>query len=352
MNIDMAALKALEKQEGVPFDELVYGIKRGLLEAYRSISGHTGPARVDIDESSGQVTVYQIEKDDQGEIIGSLEDTPSDFGRAGAAAVREAVTFRVRSSRAQADYDRYSDLRYTVVNGVVTRDARANERGVTVVHLGTELDGLDGQILPAELIPGEKPEHGDRIRAFVTDVILSGNRSVQINMSRTHPELVRGLFALEVPEIADGSVEIVAVAREAGHRTKIAVTSSIKGLNAKGACIGPRGQRVAAIMEQLNGEKIDIVDYSDDPAVYVGNALAPSKVVSVVVTDAELQVARAVVPDYQLSLAIGREGQNARLAARLTGWKIDIHSDAAVANKPVVEVGDASGTQESAETDA
>lgn len=327
MNIDMAALKALEKQENVPLEELVYGIKRGLLEAYRGISHHSGPAKVDIDPISGKVTVFQLEKNDEGEIVGELEDTPSDFGRAGAAAVREAVMFRIRSSRVQAKYDEYSDLRYTVVNGIVTRDARANERGVTVVHLGTEANGLDGQILPAELIPGEKLEHGDRVRAFVTDVINNGNRNVQINLSRTHPELVRGLFALEVPEVADGSVEIVAVAREAGHRTKMAVKSTIKGLNAKGACIGPRGQRVAAIMEQLGGEKIDIVDFDEDPAVYVGNALAPSKVVSVVVTDAELQTAEATVPSYQLSLAIGREGQNARLAARLTGWKIDIHPD-------------------------
>ncbi|KAB1503789.1 transcription termination/antitermination protein NusA [Corynebacterium sp. 320] len=329
MNIDMAALKALEKQENVPLDELLAGIKRGLLEAYRGISHYDGPARVDIDEISGTVTVYQIEKNEDGEVIGNIDDTPTDFGRAGALAVREAIRFRINSSRVQAKYDEYSDLRYTVVNGIVTADARANERGVVVVHLGTEANGMDGQILPAELIPGEKLEHGMRVRAFVTDVINNGNRSVQINLSRTHPELVRGLFALEVPEVADGSVEIVSVAREAGHRTKIAVKSTIKGLNAKGACIGPRGQRVANIMAQLGGEKIDIVDYSDDPAVFVGNALAPSKVVSVIVTDAELQVAKATVPEYQLSLAIGREGQNARLAARLTGWKIDIHPDTA-----------------------
>ena len=152
-------------------------------------------------------------------------------------------------------------------------------------------------------------------------------------MSRTHPELVRGLFALEVPEVADGSVEIVSIAREAGHRTKIAVKSTVQGLNAKGACIGPRGQRVSEIMRELGGEKIDIVDFSEDPAVYVGNALSPSKVVSVRVTDPDMQVARAVVPDYQLSLAIGREGQNVRLAARLTGWKIDIRSESQAAEE-------------------
>lgn len=324
LNIDMAALKVLESQEGVPLDELIQGIKRGLLEAYREISGHTGPAMVDLDPSSGAVTVYQLEKNEDGEIIGRLEDTPADFGRAGAMAVREAIRFRIKAAHVQKKYGEYADLRYSVVNGVVNRDARANEHGIVVVHLGTEFDGLDGQILPSELIPGEKLEHGDRVRAFVTDVINNGNRNVQINMSRTHPELVRGLFALEVPEVADGSVEIVALAREAGHRTKIAVKSTIKGLNAKGACIGPRGQRVAAIMEQLGGEKIDIIDHHDNPAVFVGNALAPSSVIGVEVLDADAQMARVTVPNHQLSLAIGREGQNARLAARLTGWKIDI----------------------------
>ena len=158
-------------------------------------------------------------------------------------------------------------------------------------------------------------------------VSRNGN-NVQINLSRTHPELVRGLFELEVPEVADTAVEILAIAREAGHRSKVSVRGTVKGLNAKGACIGPRGQRVNNIMRELGGEKIDIIDYHDSPEVYVGNALAPSKVVRVEVLDPDAQVARVTVPDYQLSLAIGKEGQNARLAARLTGWKIDIHSDA------------------------
>lgn len=152
---------------------------------------------------------------------------------------------------------------------------------------------------------------------------------VQITLSRTHPELVRGLFELEVPEVADGSVELIAIAREAGHRSKVSVRGHVKGLNAKGACIGPKGSRVSNVMRELGGEKIDIIDFNEDPAVYVGNALAPSKVVRVEILDSEAQVAKVTVPDYQLSLAIGKEGQNARLAARLTGWKIDIHSDAA-----------------------
>ncbi|QFQ02536.1 hypothetical protein CUROG_05865 [Corynebacterium urogenitale] len=327
MNIDIAALHALEKQESVAVDDLLKAVSYGLRDAYRGITKYDGPCDVHIDPISGKVTVYQIEQDEEGNTLGKIDDTPEDFGRAGAMAVRDVIRQKIKAARVTKRYDEYSELRYTVVSGVVSRDVRFNERGVEIVRLGTEADGMDGQILPAEQIPGEKLEHGQRVKAFVTDVINNGNRNVQINLSRTHPELVRGLFALEVPEVADGSVEIVSTAREAGHRTKIAVRSTVKGLNAKGACIGPRGQRVAAIMSALNGEKIDIIDWSEDPAVLVGNALAPSKVVSVTILDPEEQMARVVVPDYQLSLAIGREGQNARLAARLTGWKIDIHSE-------------------------
>ena len=171
------------------------------------------------------------------------------------------------------------------------------------------------------------------MRCYVVGV-TRGAREPLITLSRTHPNLVRKLFSLEVPEIADGSVEIVAVAREAGHRSKIAVTSRVPGLNAKGACIGPMGQRVRNVMSELSGEKIDIIDYDEDPARFVANALSPAKVVSVSVIDEAARAARVVVPDFQLSLAIGKEGQNARLAARLTGWRIDIRSDAAPQRRP------------------
>jgi N utilization substance protein A len=184
-------------------------------------------------------------------------------------------------------------------------------------------------VLPAhEQVPTEQYVHGERIRAFVLDV-SRGPKGPQITLSRTHPNLVRKLFELEVPEVADGSVEITALAREAGHRTKMAVRSRVAGLNAKGACIGPLGSRVRAVMAELHGEKIDIVDHSDDPAAMVAHALSPARVLSVTVVDAAARAARVVVPDYQLSLAIGKEGQNARLAAKLTGWRIDIRSDAA-----------------------
>jgi transcription termination/antitermination protein NusA len=176
-------------------------------------------------------------------------------------------------------------------------------------------------------VPHEEYTHGSRIKAYVVSVARTF-RGPQVTVSRTHPNLVRKLFALEVPEIADGSVEIVAVAREAGHRSKIAVRTKVPGLNAKGSCIGPMGQRVRNVMSELHGEKIDIVDWSEDPATFVASALSPARVNSATVVDAQAKAVRVIVPDYQLSLAIGKEGQNARLAARLTGCRIDIRSDA------------------------
>jgi len=179
-------------------------------------------------------------------------------------------------------------------------------------------------------VPGEKYVHGERIKCLVTSV-RKGMRGPQITLSRSHPTLVKKLFALEVPEIADGTVEIAGIAREAGHRTKIAVHSTVPGVNAKGACIGPMGQRVRNVMSELHGEKIDIVDWAEDPAELVGHALSPARVTSVEIVDLAARSCRVVVPDFQLSLAIGKEGQNARLAARLTGWRIDIRSDEAPA---------------------
>jgi transcription termination/antitermination protein NusA len=206
-----------------------------------------------------------------------------------------------------------------IVAGIVQQSANA---GHVLVDFGT----VEGILPAAEQVPGESYQHGQRLRTFVVSV-KRGLRGPQISLSRTHPNLVKKLFALEVPEIADGSVEIAALAREAGHRTKIAVHSTVPGLNAKGACIGPMGARVRAVMAELQGEKIDIVDWSKDPSEFIAAALSPARVSAVHVVDATLRAARVIVPDYQLSLAIGREGQNARLAAKLTGWRIDIRSD-------------------------
>jgi N utilization substance protein A len=193
-----------------------------------------------------------------------------------------------------------------------------------------DLGKIEAILPPTEQVPGERYVHGERLRCYVLHV-RKGYRGPSVTLSRTHPGLVKKLFSLEVPEIASGAVEIVAIAREAGHRTKIAVTSHQTGVNAKGACIGPMGSRVRNVMTELHGEKIDIVDYSDDSAEFVANALSPARVARVDIVDAQARVAQVIVPDYQLSLAIGKEGQNARLAHRLTGWKIDIRPDTEVA---------------------
>jgi N utilization substance protein A len=190
-----------------------------------------------------------------------------------------------------------------------------------------DLGKIEAMLPVGERVPGERYDHGTRIKCLVVSV-RKGMRGPQVTLSRSHPNLVKKLFALEVPEIASGVVEIAAIAREAGHRSKIAVRSTHPGVNAKGACIGPMGQRVRNVMSELHGEKIDIVDWSEDPAELIGHALSPAQVTSVEVVDAAAKSARVVVPDFQLSLAIGKEGQNARLAARLTGWRIDIRGDA------------------------
>ncbi|AKE41445.1 Transcription elongation protein [Corynebacterium kutscheri] len=329
MNIDVSALKDIESQSGIAVDDMLAVIAQALLRSYLEFkeAPEQIPVRVDIDSVTGAVSVIVSELDDDGTVVSEYDDTPSNFSRIAGTAVREATLRRMREGEVRQAYSEYSEYTGQIVSGVVQADFAANERGIVVVHFGSENDGQDGVIIPAEQIPGEKFSHGDRVKAYVVEVNRN-ERSLQINLSRTHPELVRRLFELEVPEVADGSVEIVSIAREAGHRSKIAVRATVKGLNAKGACIGPRGQRVNNIMRELGGEKIDIIDFDEDPAKYVGNALAPSKVVKAVITDEEAQAAQVTVPDYQLSLAIGKEGQNVRLAARLTGWKIDIRSDA------------------------
>jgi N utilization substance protein A len=326
MNIDMAALHAIEVDRGMSVGELLETIKSALLTAYRHTQGHQPDARIEIDRKTGEVTVIARETDEDGNVISEWDDTPEGFGRVAATTARQVMLQRLRDAENEKTYGEFSAREGDIVAGVIQRDARANARGLVVVRLGSEIKGSEGVIPAAEQVPGERYEHGDRLRCYVVGV-SRGSREPLITLSRTHPNLVRKLFALEVPEIADASVEIVAVAREAGHRSKIAVRSRVPGLNAKGACIGPMGQRVRNVMSELSGEKIDIIDYDDDPARFVANALSPAKVVSVSVIDQNARAARVVVPDFQLSLAIGKEGQNARLAARLTGWRIDIRGD-------------------------
>ncbi|MEU4672027.1 transcription termination factor NusA [Amycolatopsis sp. NPDC023774] len=327
MNVDIAALRAIERDKDIPFDTVIEAIETALLTAYKHTEGHQPHARIDIDKKTGLVRVLAHTLTPEGEVDEEWDDTPEGFGRIAATTARQVILQRLRDAEHEKTFGEFSAKEGEIVAGVVQRDARANARGMVVVQVGD----TEGILPSGEQVAGESYEHGTRLKAFVVGVSRS-NRGPQIMLSRTHPNLVRKLFALEVPEIADGTVEIAAVARESGHRTKIAVRSTVPGVNAKGACIGPMGARVRNVMSELAGEKIDIIDYSEDPARFVGNALSPAKVVSVRVVDERAKTARVVVPDFQLSLAIGKEGQNARLAARLTGWRIDIRSDAAPAD--------------------
>ncbi|MFD2422617.1 transcription termination factor NusA [Amycolatopsis pigmentata] len=329
MNVDIAALRAIERDKDIPFDTVIAAIETALLTAYRHTEGHQQHAKIDIDRKTGYVRVLAYKLDENGEVEEEWDDTPEGFGRIAATTARQVILQRLRDAEHERTYGEFSAKEGEIVAGVIQRDARANARGMVVVQVGD----TEGVLPAAEQVPGESYQHGSRIKAYVVGV-SRGSRGPQITLSRTHPNLVRKLFALEVPEIADGTVEIAAVAREAGHRSKIAVRSTVPGVNAKGACIGPVGARVRNVMSELAGEKIDIIDHSDDPARFVGNALSPAKVVSVQVVDERTKTARVVVPDFQLSLAIGKEGQNARLAARLTGWRIDIRSDAAADPEP------------------
>jgi N utilization substance protein A len=323
VNVDIAALRAIEREKDIPFETVMEAIESALLTAYKHTEGHHSHSRVEIDRKTGVVRVLAQDLGPDGVVQEEWDDTPEGFGRIAATTARQVILQRLRDAEHERTFGEFAAKEGEIIAGVVQRDARANARGMVVVQVGD----TEGVLPPAEQVPGEQYNHGERIKCYVVSV-SRGSRGPQIALSRTHPNLVRRLFALEVPEIADGTVEIPAVAREAGHRSKIAVKSTVSGVNAKGACIGPMGARVRNVMHELGGEKIDIIDWSDDPATFVGNALSPAKVVSVRVLDERAKTARVVVPDFQLSLAIGKEGQNARLAARLTGWRIDIRSDA------------------------
>jgi N utilization substance protein A len=326
VDIDMSALRGLVREKEISFDLLVEAIESALLIAYHRTEGSRRDARVHLDRQSGHVTVWakesaaELEEDAEPR---EFDDTPSGFGRIAATTAKQVILQRLRDAEEEITFGEYAGREGDIVTGVVQQGK--DPRSVLI-----DIGRLEAILPPQEQVPGEDYAHGTRLRTYVVRV-AKGVRGPSVTLSRTHPTLVKKLFELEVPEIADGSVEIAAIAREAGHRTKIAVRSTRNGLNAKGACIGPMGGRVRNVMAELHGEKIDIVDWSDDPAELVANALSPARVSQVDVVDLAARSARVTVPDYQLSLAIGKEGQNARLAARLTGWRIDIRPDTAPA---------------------
>ena len=335
MELDMAALRAVVAERVLSLDRVIASIEEALLSAYHRTLGvrtdletFPGPdapdlpaARIDLDRASGHVRVMVPELGDDGQPLGEVDATPDDFGRVAVATARAVLMQRLREAADDSTFVEFAAKEGDLVSGIIQQ---GHDPRTVLVNLGK----LEATLPPHEQVPGEVYEHGSWLKTHVVSV-RKGSRGPEVTVSRTHPALVRGLFELEVPEVADGAVEVVAIAREAGHRTKVAVRSMRSGVAAKGACIGPMGARVRAVVNELHGEKIDIIDWAEDPAEFVGNALSPARVLSVEVVDAAAKSARVIVPDYQLSLAIGKEGQNARLAARLTGWRIDIRSDLA-----------------------
>jgi len=336
MDIDLSVLRSLESEKDISMELAIKAIEEALLTAYRHSVGAVQTSRVEVDRVTGHVTVWAAETGENGEVLREYDDTPDGFGRIAATTARQVIMQRLRDAEDELTFGEYAGREGDIVAGVIQqgKDPRA-----VLVDLGK----IEAILPPTEQVPGERYVHGERLRCYVLHV-KKGYRGPSVTLSRTHPNLVKKLFALEVPEIASGAVDIVAIAREAGHRTKIAVTSHQPGVNAKGACIGPMGSRVRNVMTELHGEKIDIVDYSDDSAEFVANALSPARVARVDIVDAQARVAQVIVPDYQLSLAIGKEGQNARLAHRLTGWKIDIRPDIETAGSGAAGPGPAGNT--------
>jgi N utilization substance protein A len=320
MDIDIKTLKQLVKEKELSWEKVVLAIEESLMAAYKKNPGSHENAKVIMDKKTGHVEVKVQELDESGNLVKEFDDTPADFARVAAATAKQVLFLKMRDVKDDQVFKDYLRKENTIISGVVQQGKDPNLIDVKLA------DGIEGFIPAQEQVPGESYQHGTRIKCFIVSV-RKGNKGPQITLSRTHPGLVKGLFELEAPEVQQGVVEIVAVARESGHRTKIAVLSHDPQISPKGTCIGPMGQRVRNVMNELGGEKIDIVDFSLDPATFIANALSPAKVSQVTVTDLESRSAQVLVPDFQLSLAIGREGQNARLAARLTGWKIDIRSD-------------------------
>ncbi|MBT1017744.1 transcription termination/antitermination protein NusA [Canibacter sp. lx-72] len=326
MRIELAELRVIERETEIPLAELVRIIEQAIASAYikhLTNKGFTAPkddeVRVALDSKTGEISVYAAEYDEDGAVIGEAAVDLVDFGRIAANAAKQVIMQRLRDLSDDVVLGEFKGKEGQLVSGIVQQGS--NPRMVYI-----DLGEVEAVLPPEEQVPGEEYKHGTRLRVYVTTV-SRGPKGPQVVVSRTHPGLVRKLFELEVPELTDGTVEIVSVAREAGHRSKVAVRASIPGINAKGTCIGEMGRRVRAVMDQLCDEKIDLIDYSPNLNVFVGNALSPAKVTDVFPIGKDNKQVRVLVPDFQLSLAIGKDGQNARLAAKLTGAKIDIQPD-------------------------
>src|SRR3989454_5772560 len=342
MNAEMiAALRELEREKGIAFETILAGLEEAMASAYKTWWKQENPdadddfvgVRALIDPESGDLSVWLQQLDeidgDDGEPVmevrseEQVEVTDEFKGRIGAQTAKQVIFQKLRDAEREMTYEEFAGREGDVVTGIVQQQ----ERRYTLLDLGK----VEALLPQAEQVPSEPYRHGERLKAYITEV-RKGTKGPQIVVSRTHPGLLKSLFALEVPEIEEGIVEIKAVAREPGHRSKIAVSSNEPGVDPVGACVGPKGSRVRMVVDRLRGEKIDVVPWNSDPSQYVANALQPAKVKEVRI-DPETQTAMVIVPDYQLSLAIGKEGQNARLAARLTGWRIDIKSESQFAEE-------------------
>ena len=335
------ALTFLEKEKGIDKTVLLEALEAALISAYKKNFNSSGNVRVELNEEEGTMKVYarkvvvdeleneleEITLEEAHEInlalnvddVVEIEVTPKDFGRIAAQAAKQVVTQRVREAERGVIFSEYEDREEDVMTGIIQR--------VDSNYVYVDLGKIEAKLSEQEQISTESYEVHNRIKVYVTKV-ENTSKGPQILISRAHPGLLKRLFEMEVPEIYDGTVEVKSISREAGDRSKISVYAEDEDIDPVGSCVGPKGQRVQAVVDELNGQKIDIVEWSEDPVVYVSNALSPSKVIDVIV-DEENNSTIVIVPDYQLSLAIGKRGQNARLAAKLTGWKIDIKSESA-----------------------
>ena len=311
------ALGQIARDKGISVETLLDALANALVAAYKRRPNAAEEAVVTIDPESGEIRVYGQELDEEGNVVNEWDDTPDDFGRIAAQTAKQVILQRIREVERDQKYEEYAGKEGNIVTGIVQQ----TDNRYTLLDLGK----VEALLPQAEQVSYERYEHGTRLKAYIVEVRKT-TKGPQIVVSRTHPGLILRLFELEVPEISSGVVEIKAAAREPGHRTKIAVWSNDPNVDPVGACVGARGSRVRMVTNELRGERVDVVPFSDDPLELIQNALAPARVRDVRL-DEETGTATVIVSDYQLSLAIGKEGQNARLAARLTGWRIDIKSE-------------------------
>ncbi len=313
----LEALELIEREKGVPAETILDALANALVSAYKRTPGAAEEARVTIDPDTGEIQVYGQELDEDGNVTNEWLDTPEDFGRIAAQTAKQVIMQRLRDAKREQVFDLYEGREGDLVTGIVQQ----SDHRYAILDLGN----AEALMPSSERIPYERLERNARVKAYILEV-RGETKGPQIVVSRSHPEFVRSLFELEVPELVEGVVEIKVIAREPGHRTKIAVASNDQNVDPVGACVGSRGSRVRQVVNELRGEKVDVVEWRENAQQFIAEALSPARVKEVRIDEDEKQ-ATVIVPDFQLSLAIGKEGQNARLAARLTGYKIDIQSE-------------------------